>query len=110
MSLGKMLGAEIRPSPLYNHSCVTFSNIHTKHKKEAIKMHFLRYILVLSFILKINEALKSCSETHDMLSVCLIGDKNYEDPVPAHLETWLYLNEIIKIDGKKAIMIEKLPR
>ena len=61
-------------------------------------MHFLRCILVLSCILKLNEALKSCSETHDMLSVCLIGDKNYEDPVPAHLETWLYLNEIIKID------------
>ena len=69
--------------------------------KEAIKMYFLRYILVLSCILKINEALKNCSETHDMLSVCLIGDKNYEDPVPAHLETWLYLNEIIKINGNE---------
>ena len=45
------------------------------------------------------QALKSCSEKHEYLSICLIGEKNYDAPVPARLETWLYLNEIIKIDG-----------
>ena len=62
-------------------------------------MYSLNYMLILFCTLKLNEALKSCSEKHEVLSICLIGEKNYAAPVPAHLETWLYLNEIIKIDG-----------
>ena len=62
-------------------------------------MYFLKYILVLSCILKLNEALKKCSEKHEVLSACFIGEKIYANPVPARLETWIYLNEIIKIDG-----------
>ena len=62
-------------------------------------MCFLKCILILFCILKLNEALKKCSEKHEVLSACFIGEKTYKNPVPARLETWLYLNEIIKIDG-----------
>ena len=62
-------------------------------------MYFLKYMLVLSSSLNLIQALKSCSEKHEVLSICWTGEDNYADPVPAQLETWLYLNEIIKIDG-----------
>ena len=62
-------------------------------------MYFLKYILVLFCILKLNEALEKCSEKNEILSACFIGEEIYANPVPARLETWIYLNEIIKIDG-----------
>ena len=62
-------------------------------------MYFLKHILVLSCILKLNEALRKCSEKFEVLSACYLGEDTYAKPLPARLETWLYLNEIIKIDG-----------
>lgn len=62
-------------------------------------MYILKHMLVLSCTLNLIQALKKCSEKHEVLSICLKGENNYADPVPAQLETWLYLNEIIKIDG-----------
>ena len=62
-------------------------------------MYISKYLLVLSCTLNLIQALKRCSEKHEVLSVCLIGEDIYAGPVPAQLETWLYLNEIIKIDG-----------
>ena len=61
-------------------------------------MYYLKHFWILLSISNLGKALKSCSEHHKILSVCLISEENYEDPIPAYLETWLYLTEIIEIN------------
>ena len=52
--------------------------------------------------LNLGEAtLRNCSEKHDQQDICMNGEEDYSYPLPVVLETWLYLNEIIKIDGNE---------
>ena len=63
------------------------------------RMQATQLILLIICLLKYNLSLKSCTEKHEKVAVCFTNIEGYVEPIPADLETWLYLNEIIKIDG-----------
>ena len=51
--------------------------------------------------------MKSCSEKHDKLEVCIIGEEAYTIPFPVIVNSDLYLVEIIDIDeGKHSVSIQ----
>ena len=59
-------------------------------------------VLAISFICRpIWAGLKSCSEKHDKLEICLKGKEEYSKPFPVVLYSELYLREIIEINEEK---------
>ena len=59
-------------------------------------------VLVISFICRpIWAGLKSCSEEHDKLEICLKGKEQYNKPFPVVVYSDLYLREIIEINEEK---------
>lgn len=65
-------------------------------------MHSTTRCLFLILLIKFTWAnMKSCSEKHDKLEVCLEGKEAYTIPLPVLVGSDLYLVEIIDIDEDK---------
>ena len=65
-------------------------------------MHSTTRCLFLILLIKLVSAdMKSCSEKHDKLEVCIEGKEGYKIPFPALIGSDLYLLEIIDIDEEK---------
>ena len=63
-------------------------------------MDLLKYLFVMHCLFKIAWTnLKSCSENHDEVAICL-KEGNF-DPFPIAVDTYVYLKEIINIDHDK---------
>ena len=63
-------------------------------------MDLLKHLLVMHCLFKVACAnLKSCSENHDEMAVCL--KEGVLDPFPITVDTYVYLKEIINIDHDK---------
>ena len=63
-------------------------------------MDLLKYLFVMHCLFKVALAnLKSCSENHDEVAICL-KEGNF-DPFPITVDTYVYLKEIINIDHDK---------
>ena len=59
-------------------------------------------LCLILFIFKLIWAdMKSCSEKHDKLEICLKGEEAYTIPFPVLVGSDLYLVEIIDIDEEK---------
>ena len=60
------------------------------------------YLCLISFIFKLIWAdMKSCSEKHDKLEICLEGEEAYKIPFPVLVSSDLYLVEIVDIQEDK---------
>ena len=65
-------------------------------------MHSKTRFLILMLLIKLIWAdMKSCSEKHDKLEICLKGEEAYTIPLPVIVGSDLYLVEIIDIDEDK---------
>ena len=65
-------------------------------------MHSKTRFLILMLLIKLIWAdMKSCSEKHDKLEICLKGEEAYTIPFPVLVGSDLYLVEIIDIDEDK---------
>ena len=65
-------------------------------------MHSKTRCLILMLLIKLIWAdMKSCSEKHDKLEICLKGEEAYTIPLPVLIGSDLYLVEIIDIDEEK---------
>ena len=65
-------------------------------------MHSKTRFLILMLLIKLIWAdMKSCSEKHDKLEICLKGEEVYTIPLPVLVSSDLYLVEIIDIDEDK---------
>ena len=58
------------------------------------------FVMVCQFNMNIAE-LKSCTEKHDKLELCLTQKGGYTKPLPLVLDTYFYLKAITDIDEDK---------
>ena len=85
------------------------SPVHQFFEKEIFQkifeMRIIKCLLVTFFLVNHTVAdFKSCSQDHDQISMCFLGEGGYVDPNHLNnveLDTILYVKEIIDIDGNQ---------